>query len=240
MRPDAVRQTLDAELAAARRRRDGRAPRVLDVGGGSGVLAVPLAVAGCAVTVLEPNPNALATLSRRVEDASVADRVTAIPADSESLADAVPAGSMDLVLAHGVLEIVDDPRSTVAAMAGAVEIGGAVSVLVANRAAAVVHRAVAGRLAEARRLVDDPDGRLPEEGLLRRFDSDGVGSLLAGAGLVVESLQGQGVLSDLVPGGVLEEDSGAVEALAELELRVAGVVPLRDLATRLHAVGRRV
>jgi len=240
MRPDAVRQTLDAELAAARRRRGGQAPRVLDVGGGSGVLAVPLAVAGCAVMVVEPNPNALATLSRRVEDAGVADRVTAVQADSDALAEVVPAGGVDLVLAHGVLEVVDDPRSTVAAMAGAVAVGGAVSVLVANRTAAVVHRAVAGRLAEAGRLVDDPDGRLPGEGLLRRFDSEGVTALLVGAGLVVESLQGQSVLSDLVPGSVLEQDSGAVEALAELELRVAGLVPLRDLATRLHAVGRRV
>jgi S-adenosylmethionine-dependent methyltransferase len=239
MRPDAVRQTLDAELAAARRRRGGQAPRVLDVGGGSGVLAVPLAVAGCAVTVVEPNPNALATLSRRVEDAGVADRVTAVQADSDALGHVVPAGWADLALAHGLLEVVDDPKITVAAMVGAVAPGGAVSVLVANRNAAVLHRAVTGRLAEAGRLVDDPDGRLPGEALLRRFDGEGLGRLLVDSGLVVESLQGQGVLSDLVPGSALEQDSGAAEALAELELRLAGVSPLRDVAARLHAVGRR-
>ncbi|MGH3466282.1 MAG: SAM-dependent methyltransferase, partial [Thermocrispum sp.] len=48
---DAVHRVLDAELVAARRR--GRArPRVVDVGGGSGGWAVPLAVAGCEVTVV--------------------------------------------------------------------------------------------------------------------------------------------------------------------------------------------
>ncbi|NUT51716.1 MAG: SAM-dependent methyltransferase, partial [Saccharothrix sp.] len=52
MRPDAVHRVLDAELTAARDRRGGEPPRVLDVGGGSGVWAVPLAVAGCAVTVV--------------------------------------------------------------------------------------------------------------------------------------------------------------------------------------------
>ncbi|GAB3450122.1 methyltransferase domain-containing protein [Actinophytocola sediminis] len=211
---------------------------MLDVGGGSGVLAVPLAVAGCAVTVVEPNPNALATLSRRIDDAGVGDRVTAVQADSDALGQVVAAGAADLVLAHGLLEVVDDPKVTVAAMVGAVAPGGVVSVLVANRTAAVVHRAVAGRLAEAGRLLDDPDGRLPEEALLRRFDTAGLSGLLADAGLMVESLQGLGVLSDLVPGSALEQDPGAVEALAELESRLAGVSPLRDIATRLHAVGR--
>src|SRR5687767_9946688 len=65
MRPDAVHRVLDAELTAARDRRGGEPPRVLDVGGGSGVWAVPLAVAGCTVTVVDPSPDALATLHRR-------------------------------------------------------------------------------------------------------------------------------------------------------------------------------
>lgn len=237
MRPDAVRLSLDAELTAARRRRGGQPPRVLDVGGGSGVLAVPLAAAGCAVTVVEPNPNALATLSRRAGDAGVAERITAVQADSDALGQVVPAGEADLVLAHGLLEVVDDPKNTVAAMVAALAPGAAVSVLVANRTAAVLHRAVAGRLAEATRLAGDPAGRLPTEQLLRRYDTETLTGLLADAGLVVELLQGQAVLADLVPGSVLE-DPGAADSLAELELRLARTSPLRDIATRLHAIAR--
>jgi 2-polyprenyl-3-methyl-5-hydroxy-6-metoxy-1,4-benzoquinol methylase len=239
MRPDAVRAALDAELAAVRERRGGAAPRVLDVGGGSGVLAVPLAAAGCVVTVVEPNPNALATLSRRAADAGVADRITAVQADSDALGQVVAAGSADLVVAHGVLEVVDDPKNTVAAMADALAAGGAVSVLVANRTAALLYRAIAGRLDEARLLAEDPAGRLPTEQLLRRFDTDGLTRLLTDAGLSVELLQGQGVLTDLVPGAVLQQDPGAEQALAELERRLAGTAPLRDIASRLHAVARR-
>jgi S-adenosylmethionine-dependent methyltransferase len=239
MRPDAVRLALDTELTAARRRRGGEPPRVLDVGGGSGVLAVPFAAEGCAVTVVEPNPNALATLSRRAADAGVGDRITAVQADSDALGQVVPAGSADVVLAHGLLEVVDDPKNTVAAMADAVAPGGVVSVLVANRTAALLHRAIAGRLAEAAALADDPAGRLPEESLLRRFDTDGLVALLTDAGLSVELVQGHGVLSELVPGSVLQQDTSAQDALAALELKLAPVAPLRDIATRLHAVARR-
>jgi len=232
MRPDAVRLALDTELAAARQRRDGQPPRVLDVGGGSGVLAVPFAAAGCAVTVVEPNPNALATLFRRATDAGVSDRITVVQADSDALGQVVPAASADLVLAHGLLEVVDDPKNTVAAMAEAVAPGGVVSVLVANRIAALLHRAVAGKLDEAAALAEDPTGRLPAETVLRRFDTDGLLALLTDAGLTVELVQGHGVLSDLVPGSVPPQD------LAALELKLARTPPLRDIAARLHAIAR--
>lgn len=239
MRPDAVRLALDSELTAARRRRGGEPPRVLDVGGGSGVLAVPFAAAGCAVTVVEPNPDALATLSRRAADAGVRDRLTVIQADSDALGQVVAAGSADVVLAHGVLEVVDDPKNTVAAMAEAVAPGGVVSVLATNRIAALLHRAIAGRLSEAAALLDDPAGRLAEESLLRRFDTDGLVALLTDVGLTVELVQGHGVLSELVPGSVLQQDPSAQDALAALELRLAPTAPLRDIAARLHVVARR-
>jgi SAM-dependent methyltransferase len=239
MRPDAVRRVLTAELAAVRERRGGDAPRVLDVGGGSGVWAVPLAAAGCAVTVVDSSPNALATLHRRANDAGVLHLITAVQGDSDALAEVVPAGSVDLVLGHGILEVVDDPKSTVAAMAEAAAPGGLVSVLVANRYAAVMHRAITGRLIEARRLLDDPAGQLAEESLSRRFDVAGLTRLLADGGLTVELVQGHGVVADLVPGSVLEGNPGAAEALAQLELAAATTPPLRDIAARLHALGRR-
>lgn len=236
MRPDAVRRALTAELAAVREHRQ---PRVLDVGGGSGVWAVPLAAAGCAVTVVDTSPNALATLHRRAQDAGVLAQITALQGDSDALAQVVPGGSFDLVLGHGVLEVVDDPKTTVSAMAETAAPGGLVSVLVANRYAAVMHRAITGRLVDARRLLDDPAGQLPEESLSRRFDVPGLTQLLVDGGLTVELVQGHGVVADLVPGSVLEGNPGAADALAQLELAAATTPPLRDIAARLHALGRR-
>jgi len=241
MRPDAVHRVLDAELIAARERRGGEPPRVLDVGGGTGVWAVPLAVAGCAVTVIEPSPNALATLHRRALDAGVPDRITAIQGDTDALGDLVPEGEADLVLGHGLLEVVDDAAVAASALAAAAAPGGAVSVLVANRFAAVLHRAIAGRLVDARRLLDDAAGQLAgtKDPLLRRFDLASLEALIIATGLKVELLQGYGVVSDLVPGSVLESNPGAAEALAELELAAATRSPLRDVAARLHVLARR-
>src|SRR5438067_8980333 len=107
----AVWRALQHELARAR-----PDARVVDVGGGSGVWAVPLAAAGCLVTVVEPNPNALATLRLRAQEKGVLDRITVVADDTDSLGDRVPAGSADLVLAHGLLEVVDDPGPVVTAL----------------------------------------------------------------------------------------------------------------------------
>src|SRR5829696_812038 len=245
MRADAVHRALDAEVAAVLDRRSGSgAPAVLDVGGGSGGWAVPLAIAGCVVTVIDPSPDALAVLHRRALEAGCAERVVGVQGDTDVLSELVPAAAADLVLAHGVLEVVDDAAAAVAALAAATAAGGTLSVLVANRYAAVLSRAMAGRLADARRLLDDPDGRLPgadgsQDGLRRRLDTVRLRALLEGAGLTVELLQGDGVVTELVPAAMADASPGAAEALAELELRVAVTPPLRDVAARLHAMARR-
>lgn len=241
MRPDAVSRVLEAEVAAALHRR-GDAPVVLDVGGGSGVWAVPLAVAGCVVTVVEPSPNALAALHRRAAEAGVSDRITPLQGDIEVLSGLVPAGGADVVLGHGVLEIVDDAAVAATALTAACAPGGAVSVLVAGRYGAVLHRAAAGRLVEARALLDGDAGdvdRRSGDTVRRRFDVDGLTAVLRDAGLDVEVLQGHGLVSDLVPGAVLETSPGAAEALAQLELVAATRPPLRDVAARLHALARK-
>lgn len=245
MRADAVYQALEAEMTAARDRHPGALVTVLDVGGGSGVWAVPLAVAGCAVTVIDPSPDALAVLRRRATEAGCGERVVGVQGDTDMLAELVPPDGADLVLAHGVLEVVDDAAAAVAALARCTASGGVLSVLVANRFAAVLNRAMAGRLADARQLLDDPDGRLPRrddgghDALRRRLDTDRLRALLDAAGLDVELLQGDGVVTDLVPGATLDASPGAAEVLAELELRAAVTPPLRDVASRLHAMARR-
>jgi S-adenosylmethionine-dependent methyltransferase len=213
---------------------------VLDLGGGSGVSAVPLAQLGHRVTVLDVSADALATLQRRAADAGVADRITPVQGEVERLPAAVTPGSYDLVLCHGLLEVVDSPAETLVAVAGALRPGGCASVLAAGRAAAVLARALGGRLVDATRMVTDPDGRWGEaDPMLRRFDAAGLGELAGAAGLRVEQVHGVGVVTDLVPGAVLDGQPGAAEALRELEDAVAGRPPYRDVAAQLHVLARR-
>ena len=236
----AARRVVAAEVARLRQARPGVTPQVLDVGGGSGAWAVPLAGLGCAVTVVDSSPNALAALQRRARDAGVHHLVRAVQGDADALGDVVPAGSADLVLGHGLLEIVDDPARAVAALTAAAGIGAAVSVLTAGRYAAVLSRTLAGRLADARTLLTDPDGRFgPDDALRRRLGADTLQALLENGGLRVEVLQGDGVLEGWVPGATRDGSPSATRAVAELEELAAGVIPLRDVAARLHALARR-
>lgn len=213
---------------------------VLDVGGGTGGFAVPLARAGHRVTVVDASPDALAALNRRAAEAGVAERITPVQGDADKLTDVAGPDSADLVLCHSVLEMVDSPVAAAEAVTTALRPGGAASVLVANRAAGVLSRALGGNLAAASTLLGDPDGRAGgTDTLLRRFDAAGAGALLAAAGLTVEQIHGVRVIADLVPGALLDTEPGAYDALLEFELAAAARSPYRDIATQLHLLARR-
>ena len=242
---DPVAQAL-FELIAASRSTGGESstgpvgggPVVIDVGGGSGTRAVPLARLGCTVLVVDSSIDALAILRRRAVDAGVADRITAVQADAVALAGAVSPGAADLVLCHHLLETVEDPAATVAGIAAALKPDGRASVLVTGRFAAVLAQSVAGRYVDAAAILESPDGNFgPHDPLRRRFDVDGLTALLAEAGLDIVSVDGFGVVSGLVPGG---PRSGGLDParLSDLEIRLSAHRQLREIAADLHAVVR--
>ena len=218
---------------------DDRPLDVVDVGGGTGGFAVPLARLGHRVTVVDPSPDALAALQRRAGEAGV--EVRAVQGDAAGLLDVVDAGSADLVLCHGVLEHVDDPVPATAALAAVLRPGGTLSLLVASRNAVVLARAVAGRFAEARHALADPDGRWgPGDPLPRRFTEPVLAALLDSAGLRIQTVHGVRTVADLVPGALVDGEPGAAEALVELETATAALPDFRALATQLHVRAVRV
>jgi 2-polyprenyl-3-methyl-5-hydroxy-6-metoxy-1,4-benzoquinol methylase len=211
--------------------------QVLDLGGGSGMFAVPLAQLGHQVTVVDPSADALATLHRRAATAGAAERVRGVQGDGDQMVGVLaPDDLFDLVLCHFVLEVVDDPASTLQQLAGVLRPGGRLSVAAANRAGAVLARAVGGHPVEARALLADRDPAPARTGpARRRFDPAELRTLLAEAGLEPGEWRGVSVVADL-----LGASSGAdPQAVRALELTLSGTSPYRDVATGLHVLATR-
>jgi S-adenosylmethionine-dependent methyltransferase len=262
-RRDGVRSSLVwdvlSAVVSARAAATGRAALdIVDVGGGTGGLAVPFAVLGHNVTVVDPSPDALAAAQRRAAEAGA--RLTSVQGEAASLDSLV--GPADLVICHNVLEYVDEPAAAMSAIARVLRPSATVSVLASNAVAAVLHRALAGRFAEARVLLisggttptpggtpsprtplaDPPrTGGLPAPPFPpgRRFTLPELTALLEQAGLRAGEAHGLRIFTGLVPGALLDGDAAATEALRALEEAAASTPPLRDIAAQLHVLGHR-
>jgi S-adenosylmethionine-dependent methyltransferase len=223
---------------------------IVDAGGGTGGSAVPLAGQGHTVTVIDPSPDSLAAAQRRAAEMSV--QLRAVQGDVGDLAAVIGDQGADLVLCHSVLEYVDSPVAAMSTVASVLRPGGAVSVLATSAVAAVIHRALAGRFDEARRLLataggpaDGPaagleaqaDGR-PEAGP-RRFTLAEVTGLIEGAGLRPGAAHGIRVFTDLVPGSFADVDPGAADALLALERAASTHPAFHDFAAQFHVLGYR-
>ena len=231
---------------------------IVDAGGGTGGSAVPLAGQGHTVTVIDPSPDSLAAAQRRAAEMSV--QLRAVQGDVGDLAAVVGEQGADLVLCHSVLEYVDSPAAAMTTVASVLRPGGAVSVLAASAVAAVIHRALAGRFDEARRLLAAAggpaaaaDGRAGAgSGDMagagsggrsgagpRRFTLAEVTGLIEEAGLRPGAAHGIRVFTDLVPGSFADVNPGAADALLALEQAASTHPAFHDFATQFHVLGYR-
>jgi SAM-dependent methyltransferase len=231
---------------------------IVDAGGGTGGSAVPLAGQGHTVTVIDPSPDSLAAAQRRAAEMNV--QLRAVQGDVGDLAGVIGEQGADLVLCHSVLEYVDSPAAAMTTVASVLRPGGAVSVLATSAVAAVIHRALAGRFDEARRLLaavggpagvgqagvgqaGGPGGR-PGSGAdggagPRRFTLAEVTGLIEGAGLRPGAAHGIRVFADLVPGSFADVDPGAADALRALEQAASTHPAFHDFAAQFHVLGYR-
>lgn len=199
--------------------------RVVDLGGGAGGMGVPLALEGYDVTVVDPSPNALASLQRRATEAGVTDLLRGIQGDSTDLVDLVAPSSVDLVTCHEVLDVVEDKAAAVAAMATVLRPGGAISLLVRQRYSRVMRKALAGDFSAARKALADPD----------RLDQSRIRALVREAGFTVVEIRGIGAVIGAVNEEFLDVP-GAREELLALEDEISRTPEMWSLATQLHVL----
>lgn len=212
---------------------------ILDLGGGTGSDAVRLALAGHRVTVVDPSPDALASLHRRSVEESVEGAVAGILGDTTDLADHVVARSIDLVLCHGVLEYVDDPGQALAAVATVLRPGGHVSAVVASRHSAIFARALAGDFDKASSLftTSAADWDLRADGP-RKFVLAEIEDLLGAHGLTVIDTNALRVFADLVPSALVDSEPGARGRLYDLEQLVKKSPEFAALSAGLQSIAR--
>jgi len=234
----AWQSVLDALVVAGARPDGSGALDVLDLGGGTGADAVRVSALGHRVVVVDPSPDALAASARRAAEAEVT--VTGVLGDSADLADHVDPASVDLVICHGVLEHVPDPAQAIDAARTVLRPGGWLSVVVPGRVAAVAARASAGDFEEARALVDAvPDASWDLSALgPRRWLRGELDALLADHGFTGEVTQGVRVLSDEVPGVVVDGTPGAREALFALERAIRRIPEFTGHSGGLQTIAR--
>lgn len=223
---------------------DATALDVLDVGGGTGGDAVRLAGLGHRVTVVDPSPDALASLDRRATEASSVDAPTpgsvrGVLADTSDLASAVQPDSADLALLHGVVEHVDDPVSALRAVGAVLRPGAVVSVVVASRPAAVLARALSGDFDGAVATFDTTADTwdLRSQGP-RRYSRDELDSLVRAAGFTPVDHAALRVFADLVPSAVVDVEPGARERLYDLERRVRTASEFSGISGGLQCIAR--
>jgi len=123
-----------------------QAPRsllALDLGCGTGAIAVRLARLGLHVTLLDASVPMLDFAKRAAREAGVTERIALKHGDAAQFANLFHAESFDVILCHNILEYVDDPCAVLRSAARALrDPSSIISVLVRNQAGEVLKAAI--------------------------------------------------------------------------------------------------
>ena len=214
--------------------------RALDIGGGTGAIAVRLAQLGLHVTVLDTSTEMLGRAQLAAQKVGVTEKIDLKQGDATQLATLFSAGSFDLVLCHNVLEYVDDPVAVLtAAVRGLRGASSIISVLVRNQAGEVLKAAIQeGDLPGAERnLTAEWGNESLYGGRVRLFAAVNVRDMMSKTSLTLVAERGVRVLSDYLPPRISRNDE--YKRILDLESKLGRRPEFAAVARYTHVIARR-
>jgi S-adenosylmethionine-dependent methyltransferase len=193
----------------------------LDLGCGTGAIAVRLARLGLHVTVLDSSREMLDLAKRAAQEAGVTESIALKHSDTAQFANLFPDRSFDVILCHNILEFVDDPCAVLRSAARALrDSSSIISVLVRNQAGEVLKAAIQdGDLAATAQNLTAEWGHEPlYGGRVRLFTAESLQAMLLESSLAVTAERGVRVISDYLPRRVPRNDE--YEQIFELERKL--------------------
>ncbi len=213
--------------------------QILDVGGGSGLDAIPLAALGHAVTVVDFSTVMLAEAQRNVGEA--AGRITFHQADLVSIPALFPGRLFDAILCHNVLQYVDDLGAALKTMCAALRPGGLLSIICVNRYSETYRQALQQlnlRAAQAS-LGADTIMTAVYGAPVRAYAVEELREPLRAAGCEVSGEYGIRCVCDYIQNNEIKHDAVFFEQLEKLELADSDKHPYRLLGRFFQVIARK-
>lgn len=216
-----------------------RSLRALDIGAGTGAVAVCLARIGIQVTLLDLSPEMLDLAHRAARENGVGDKITLKEGDASHTAKLFRGGSFDVIVCHNLLEFVDDPGSVLRSASQVMHESSVLSVLVRSQPGEVLKAAIqSGDLAGAERSLTAEWGRESVfGGPVRLFTSEILHALLREASLTAIATRGVRVISDYLPPAISFD--AEYERIFELERKLGSRPEFQAVARYAQFLVRR-
>ena len=212
---------------------------LVDIGGGAGHQALPLARDGYRVTLVDPSPTMLQRAHGQIaaEADEVAARIRLVEGSGETAPELLDGQRFAGVLCHGVLMYLEKPEAMVAALAELAAPGAIVSVVAKNARTLAARPALAGDW-EAALAAFDADRQVNGLGLDTRGDTvEDLEALLQAQRLNPVAWYGVRLFTDGWAQNLPSED--ATDDLLAVELEASRRDPYRQLSRLFHLVAKR-
>lgn len=213
--------------------------KILDLGGGNGLDAVPLAQSGFSLSVMDFSAEMIAQGQQFAEAKGIADKMTFTVGNAEQLAKHYADPVFDVVLCHNVLQYVQDVTAVLQSIHNSLKPNGILSLIITNPHAETFKLAL--REYDMQGALEQLDKRTKFVELfntnIQRYTENELIELLSSNNFTVEAQYGIRCICDFMADNERKYDPVFYEKLEALEMAVRSKRPYISLANFYHFIG---